>query len=346
MNSTGEELHPNWCALTTLHVPIKRFVRAGAADRENEEKKRKHTIDGISGHEVQKFYREILETTPVQKQTINKNNNSTAGRAKEKPELPFDRNRFFRLAISNNVQELCQMRITNEEELNACDTFGWTALMMASCEGSADVVACLLRLGANTEVTDKSGNTALDLARRKNQEAVVRLLEINDSRNRASAADFNEDDKPMESVIMPFYCNVCQRDYNESTWRAHQTSTVHQFNSTNLPFNKLHKFNISGKNRGLQLMVKQGWDREHGLGPTQSGRLYPVKTVLRKQRTGLGIEQSPARVTHFHAFDTRATCRRNGKPLSSEQPQRTRNEMKREKIKEWKRERRLRQELS
>ncbi|XP_034476969.1 G patch domain and ankyrin repeat-containing protein 1 homolog [Drosophila innubila] len=346
MNSTGVELHPNWRALTTLNVPLKRFLRAGTIEQEKEEKK-KHTIDGVSGDEVQKFYKEILQT-PVSRKTINtsnNNNNNIARRAKETPELPFDRNRYFRLAINNNVKELCQLLITNEEELNARDAFGWTALMMASCEGSVDSVTFLLQLGANTEVADKSGNTALELAKRKNHEAVVQMLEVS-SRNREQSKmvdiDSERDLNAVDSDIkMPFYCEVCQRDYNESTWRTHQTSTVHRFNRNYLPAHKLQKFNISAKNRGLQLMVKQGWDREHGLGPTQSGRLYPVKTVLRKQRTGLGIEQSPARVTHFHEFDSSATCRRNAKP-----PRRTRNEMKREKLQDSKRERRLRHELS
>lgn len=344
MNSTGQELHPNWCALTTLDVPLKRFVRAGHAEDEKKEKKKKHTIDGVTSEEVQQFYKEVLEAPVTNKKKSNKNNNRR--QSKERRELTFDKNQFFRLAISNNVEELSQMRITNEEELNICDSYGWTALMMASCEGSEDVVDWLLRLGANTEVTDKGGNTALQLARKRNHKDVVRLLQAS---NRETAADSEKDQAIGSTTTMPFYCNVCQRDFNESTWRTHQTSTVHQFNSKHLPANKLQKFNISAKNRGLQLMVKQGWDREHGLGPTHNGRLYPVKTVLRKQRTGLGIEQSPARVTHFHAFDTNATKRRNrnGQPERDTRPPRqARNEMKREKIRDWKRNRHLRNELS
>lgn len=348
MNSAGDELHPNWRALTTLHVPLKRFVRAGAAEQEKGKvNKDLRTIDGVSGAEVQKFYQEILETPETKRKTTNED---TAKKKKEvKPLQPFDKNRFFRLATSNNVQELCQLCISSEEQLNSRDVYGWTALMMAACEGAADVVAWLLQLGASTAATDKSGNTALQLARRKGHVGIVQLLEAADE----PQGEEEEEDAEQEeatgtaAAVAPFYCRVCQREYSESTWREHQTSTVHQFNMKSLPAHRLNKFSIPARNRGLQLMLKQGWDREHGLGPTQSGRLYPVKTVLRKQRTGLGIQQSPARVTHFEAFDLNATKYRNragGDP--ARQPRRTRNDMRREKLQDWRRERRLRSELS
>ncbi|KAH8370231.1 hypothetical protein KR093_002716 [Drosophila rubida] len=341
MNAAGDELHPNWRALTTIQVPLKRFIRAGTAEQDKQQQK-KHTVNGISGDEVHQFYQEILET-PATRKVIKTSVSIPKRRPKEPSQLPFDRNRFFRLATTNNVAELLKMRIVEEQELNVCDVFGWTALMMAACEGAQDAVALLLQRGANTEVRDKSGNTALELAKQKNHLAVVQLLLA--AQSSEANADESDADESIEAMTTPFFCELCQRDYKESTWRAHQTSTVHRFNSKSLAANKLQKFNISAKNRGLQLMVKQGWDREHGLGPTQSGRLYPVKTVLRKQRTGLGIEQSPARVTHFNAFDTNATRRGNGKPLEH-QPRRTRNEMRREKLQEWRRERRLRHELS
>lgn len=344
MDSSGQELHPNWRALTTLHVPLKRFVRAGAAEQERGKAKvAKRTIDGGSGAEVQQFYREILDTPTTAKVTSKPTNTDTSRQAKEQPQaLPYDRNRFFRLATSNNVEQLAQMCIAEEQQLNACDSYGWTALMMAACEGAADAVAWLLQLGADADVADKSGNTALRLASKKGHTGIVQLLQRESSSN-AAAAQLEEG--PSDTAAAPFYCGVCQRDYSESSWRAHQTSTVHRFNMKSLPAHRLQKFNIPARNRGLQLMVKQGWDREHGLGPSQSGRLYPVKTVLRKQRTGLGIEQSPARVTHFGAFDTNATKHRNRNPLPPQQ-RHTRNDMRREKVREWKRERRLRNELS
>ncbi|KAH8348435.1 hypothetical protein KR084_007418 [Drosophila pseudotakahashii] len=335
MNSSGE-LHPNWLALTTLPLQLKRFVRAGDPDIAPECPKAKHQIDGLNGAEAQEFYKEVLDA-PTTSQVLVSSSSKTkeTKRVPKKPKLPFDKSKFFRLATSNQVEELSQMEIS-VEDLNTRDSFGWSALMMAACEGATDSVAWLLQQGVHVETTDKSGNTALKLAQRKGHSEIVQLLET------LAIPDDASDEEESMDVNSPYYCEICKRDYKETPWPDHQTSTVHQFNLKALPAHKLHKFNISAKNRGLQLMVKQGWDQEHGLGPSQSGRLYPVKTVLRKQRTGLGIEQPAAKVTHFGAFDLNAVRRRH--PIY--QPRRTRSDMQREKVREWKRERNLRRELS
>jgi hypothetical protein len=54
------------------------------------------------------------------------------------------------------------------------------------------------------------------------------------------------------------------------------------------------------------MMLNSGWDRKRGLGPTGSGKLFPVKTVLKRDRTGLGHEHDKppvSCVTHFEAND-------------------------------------------
>ncbi|XP_017146271.1 G patch domain and ankyrin repeat-containing protein 1 homolog [Drosophila miranda] len=338
MNSAGDELHPNWLALTTLPLQLKRFVRAGQIECAQQPiKGTKHKINGLDGADAQKFYEEVLDT-PATSRAIPTHTHKKSNGSGRDPLLPFDKSKFFRYAISNKVEEMSQMLITDKAmELNACDVYGWTALMMAACEGAKDAVAWLLHNGAHADVRDKSGNTALTLAMLKGHREVVQILETAPNSEKADIPEEIADDP-----TTPFHCRICKRNYKETPWNVHQTSTVHQFNMKAFPPHKLEKFNISSKNRGLQLMVKQGWDREHGLGPNQSGRLYPVKTVLRKQRTGLGIEQPPARVTHFKAFDTNATRRRGPVP----QQRRTRQDMQREKVRDWKRNRRLRNELN
>ncbi|KAH8407547.1 hypothetical protein KR222_005246 [Zaprionus bogoriensis] len=347
MNSTGEELHPNWRALSTLHVPLKRFVRAGAAEQQQGKlAKQRQPIVGVSGVEVQQFYQELLQTPATARQAQRGSSPKQSYREKQQqpPQLPFNQYRFYCLAIDNNVQELDRMCIS-QEQLNCRDLNGWTALMMAACEGAAQAVDWLLRRGASAELADRAGNTALRLARQKGHADAVQLLESG-QREEEQEQELQQapEEQHAEHTAAPFHCRVCQRDYAASTWRAHQCSTVHQFNlQSSLPAHKLQRFNIPARNRGLQLMLKQGWDREHGLGPHQSGRLYPVKTVLRRQRTGLGIEQSPARVTHLLV----ANARVGGNPSTQQrQPRRTRDDMRREKLQDWRRERRLRSELS
>ena len=87
---------------------------------------------------------------------------------------------------------------------------------------------------------------------------------------------------------------------------------------------------IPEANRGFQMMVNTGWEKK-GLGPTGSGKLFPVKTVLKRDRTGLGFEgdQSPARVTHFDANDVSSVT-----DLQSKRHERESTFQKRKKCKE------------
>ena len=56
------------------------------------------------------------------------------------------------------------------------------------------------------------------------------------------------------------------------------------------------------------MMVDQGWDRDRGLGHEgREGKKFPVKTVLKRDRLGLGHgETGKAKVTHFGPGDTRS----------------------------------------
>ena len=52
-----------------------------------------------------------------------------------------------------------------------------TALHWAAFKNSTDVIEVLLKHGASTNIKDRFGDTPIDLARSKNNEAAVRLLE-------------------------------------------------------------------------------------------------------------------------------------------------------------------------
>ena len=54
------------------------------------------------------------------------------------------------------------------------------------------------------------------------------------------------------------------------------------------------------------MMRRTGWSGNSGLGAKQDGKLYPIRTVIRKTNTGLGIKQDAAKITHFKAYDPRA----------------------------------------
>ena len=329
----NEELHSNWRALATIHLPLKRFVRAG---RGNIEKGNcnvsagKYEIQNVDGKEIKQFYEDVLQQAGSKSLTTRSQAKAAADCTKSLKKLattkevkiqPFALQKYFRLATENQVEQLKYMEIPLEQ-LDACDCYGWSALMMAACAGAYETVQYLLELGANKDSNDKTRQSAWDLAKKKQHLHVQTLLEGEMQTTKEPQA-FASTEK---LAIQPFYCEACQRDFREVTPKQHYTSTLHRFNEkSTLPGNKLNKFNIPAKNRGLQLMLTAGWDRESGLGP--SGRLYPIKTVLRKRHSGLGISQAPARVTHYQAFDARATQRNYYK--SSKKG--SRNDMKNEK---------------
>ena len=59
---------------------------------------------------------------------------------------------------------------------------------------------------------------------------------------------------------------------------------------------------ISQSNKGYQMLQKLGWTEDSGLGIQEQGRMEPVKTVLKKDRKGLGRSKEKARVTHFSSY--------------------------------------------
>lgn len=55
-------------------------------------------------------------------------------------------------------------------------------------------------------------------------------------------------------------------------------------------------FQAPSNNKGFQIMRKHGWNDMKGLGPQQTGRVQPVPTVLKRNRTGVGLESAAAEV--------------------------------------------------
>ena len=53
------------------------------------------------------------------------------------------------------------------------------------------------------------------------------------------------------------------------------------------------------------MMLNSGWQSNKGLGPQgkESGKLYPVRTELKRDRHGLDFKKNDKKVTHFQAFD-------------------------------------------
>ncbi|XP_014675445.1 PREDICTED: G patch domain and ankyrin repeat-containing protein 1-like [Priapulus caudatus] len=214
---------------------------------------------------------------------------------------------FLRSAQDGDLRSLERMLRTSRDgvvDVNAADEFGWTALMCAAHAGRTDVVALLARNGADAARTDARGMTAADIAREARRYAVVDALcpaDASDARLAPSVSGGSG-----EGASRAF-CDVCGVHVDRSDER-HSSSTVHLFNLQLKPKSTL--YHIPESNLGFQLMLRTGWDKDAGLGPVGSGQKFPVKTVLKRDRQGLGSKKkTKAKVTHFGPNDVAAVQR-------------------------------------
>lgn len=218
--------------------------------------------------------------------------------------ISFNKLQYFRAILNDDIDLLKTINFTGND-LNTVDQFGWTGLMMASCEGSKKVAEFLLDQQVDTTISDSKGYTALTLAKRKNNQEIVKLIEAKLNQNQLHDNNNSDDEVPIgktNNIIEPFYCEQCQRSFSSITQKRHSSSTLHLFNERNR-YQYSQRYGIPDSNKGFQMMIKQGWNREVGLGPRNEGKLFPIKTTIRKTRSGLGTKQEPARITHFVAYD-------------------------------------------
>ncbi|XP_055379960.1 G patch domain and ankyrin repeat-containing protein 1 homolog [Condylostylus longicornis] len=334
-----------WNAVTNTCFPFKRFLRSSELSESlnNLPSEAKVEIPSkLSGSEIKEFYENVVKNPVSNKNSkdrllkeeasheVGEKNGSVA-------KIEFDKTRFFRAATYNDLKTLRSF-IYKDDSINSTDQYGWSALMMASCENSIDAVKFLLFQGANKYICDGKGNTALDLSKRKGYSTIVNLLTTYKNK------DNNQLKKELKnskySKTFKYFCSICNENFNVRSKKEHETSTIHLFNTKNDKKSFLRYSTIPNNNRGLKMMVKQGWDRESGLGPKRNGNLFPIKTVIRKPRSGLGIEQDSAKITHFKPYDLNAI---KYKPMLKSK---SRNDIKRERKRNKKMERRLRNELS
>ncbi|KAG5179325.1 hypothetical protein JKP88DRAFT_155387, partial [Tribonema minus] len=107
-----------------------------------------------------------------------------------------------------------------------------------------------------------------------------------------------------------FMCLVCESTITATTSREHESSTMHIFHqklqsgTSTAPKANLH---LTETNAGYRILSKLGWTQDTGLGPShKQGRLEPIKTVFKQDRTGLGaVKQVPrAAVASASSNDT------------------------------------------
>jgi hypothetical protein len=110
---------------------------------------------------------------------------------------------------------------------------------------------------------------------------------------------YNEDDRSRSDSELSnkqYFCERCNDHFSDMK-EDHIKSPAHLFN---LQYEPAVHFDIPQHNKGYKIMrEKLNWDGEKGLGKEQQGRLFPVPTVLKKDRLGLGNpNEDKARITH------------------------------------------------
>ena len=109
------------------------------------------------------------------------------------------------------------------------------------------------------------------------------------------------------------YCDICKLHLSDSVTSVHDVSTVHQFCCQHRT--KYLSYTLPQSNRGFQMMLRSGWNPDKGLGSEGQGRQFPVKTVLKQDRLGIGIKSKKPRVTHFRPGDISAVKTRRQKQV-------------------------------
>ncbi|KAE8585361.1 hypothetical protein XENTR_v10021290 [Xenopus tropicalis] len=271
----------------------------------------------ITGEEARSFYESLLETEDQQSHskkssrkpkpailsvqhrvadTQSEQNTTTA----QDPKEQHKGHQLLRCSQEGDLKGLKRLVDKEKCNINFHDSYYWTALMCAAYGGRKEVVGYLLQRGAAwVGVCETQGRDALTLAEEAGHGDIVQLFQSSLTSPKKSVSR----KRPLERK----YCEVCKSHYQEDTVETHERSTVHLFN--NKKQQPATYYAIPDHNVGFKMMLKEGWNRESGLGPDGEGRKFPVKTLLKRDKKGLGFHtDQKSKVTHFSANDNMAVA--------------------------------------
>eukprot|EP01147_Barroeca_monosierra_P000831 gene831-4111_t len=237
--------------------------------------------------------------------------------------------RVFKFVQNNELVQLKTLMGENKSQFNptATDDYGWSILHVAASAGHLGMIQWLVSNieGIPLNQTDPRQRTAADLARVVGRDDIAMYLDSMEARtvsenkddsvqSRISNVENNRDsqhlmrsarkgskkDSHADETIFPesdyrnntgkqtWYCEVCNA-LQSGPEQQHKASIIHQFNCQHPIVS--HPFLLTQSNKGYRLLKRLGWDEESGLGPIGTGKKQPVKTVLKRDRKGLGTQQ-------------------------------------------------------
>ncbi len=88
----------------------------------------------------------------------------------------------FDMAITYDNQEMVRFIIEKGKDVNQTTRkSGFTALMAAACYGRVEIAKILLDNGADKDIQDNKGFTAVDFARKMNKKSILALFDYNEN---------------------------------------------------------------------------------------------------------------------------------------------------------------------
>lgn len=260
----------------------------------------------VNGEDASQIYNDIISSPPTS--ILPK---ISPQKLKESHEEQNLKNYNHRLTIFHHAQQGniagIKYLLSKGSNIDEQDMYGWTALMCSTFEGHIAVVEYLMISGANLDIKNNQGLTALDIAIRNNHVTLIHRL-----KNRKIETNFckkNEVEKEQK------YCSLCDYWYTESSSAKHETSIAHLINSKRNTISTF--YHLPENNKGFQIMLKKGWDKNKGLGINAEGRKFPVKTVLKRDRSCIGCKKETPKVTHFGPNDYNSVKKYNKDTVKS-----------------------------
>ncbi|XP_005097295.1 G patch domain and ankyrin repeat-containing protein 1 [Aplysia californica] len=319
--------------------------RSGEEDKKSKSCRQQQCLEAVQGEEVKNFYESLvkedsgsidrLSVSSVVKKHQNKVKDKSIGRRSRRARSSHLQQQdavsmggsqgapapgssdivlreLFKLlhcAETGDTAELSRL-VDTGLDINATDMYGWSPLMCAARAGQLECVRLCLRLGAHTVSQHSAGGTAEDLARSAGHEEVASVISSFPHGEDTHLSPVKSRGQNKAAVSEPYFCEVCQMSISPAESVTHGTSTIHLFNAGHKPAGPAYL--IPQSNRGFQILLRSGWEHDKGLGPHGQGNKYPVRTLLKHDRKGLGVDQEvkkKQKVTHFEANDKTAVSR-------------------------------------
>ncbi|XP_063536884.1 G patch domain and ankyrin repeat-containing protein 1 homolog [Cydia strobilella] len=243
-----------------------------------------HINTSISGEEARRIYlEEVSKANNIQSPKKDNSVNSRRRASKRKYDDPVSNKDLFIAVQNNDIDTTKEALELSPDKINIIDDYGWSLLMIACQANSIDTVKELLKRGIDTTIRDKAGNSAQSLVI-QNKNLILADILISHKRKKEEEIKIKVQSKT-KVKLKEFHCLVCNQAYPDE--QEHLSSTIHNINASKGK-KILSNYAIPQTNRGYQIMLKAGWDRDSGLGPEGTGKRYPIKTVQKKDRKGLG----------------------------------------------------------